>query len=219
VLNESEESILMKAFKLGLAALAVLVLGGCAFFFNFTAGPKVTISATKTTVSSGEITTLTATVTDENGLVSYKWYENDVDLNVATSAYSYSKFITSSENVTIKVKITDGDGKSATDAVVISVVRPTYISSVNITNYSSYDIYYLYVSPASSLDWGPDQLRSSPAIYALGGTSALDGIPDGNWDLRAVSASSAHTWTLSNQSVNHTLSPYTWDLTNANQDL
>ncbi len=209
----------MRAFKLGLVALAILALGSCAFFFNFTDGPKVTISATKTAVSSGEITTLTTTVTNEDGLVSYKWYENDVDLNVATSAYSYSKFVTSSQDVTITVVITDGAGKSATDEVVISVIRPTFISSVNITNFSSYDIYYLYVSPASSLDWGPDQLRSSPAIYASGGTSTLSGIPDGNWDLRAVSASSAHTWTLTNQVVDHTLSPYTWDLTNANQDL
>jgi hypothetical protein len=213
-----EESNAMKAVKIGLLALAVLALGSCAFFFSFFGGPQVTITAPKTVVASGEIVKLTAGVTGASGLVSYKWYEDGVDLGVTSSTYSYSKFVTSSQDVTLTVEVTDGDGRTASDTYLVTVTRATTYSTITVINNSpTWDVYWLYVSPASSGDWGPDQLRPSYKIYASGDSFDLAGVPSGNWDLRAVSIYGTHRWTITNQTV-IAPTPYSWPLDEADWD-
>jgi hypothetical protein len=215
-LNHAKERTCMKASRLILVALTVLALGSCNLLINLFGGPQVALYAPKTVLGSGEIVTLEANVTGASGLLSYKWYENGVDLLVYTSQYSYSKFVTSSQDVTIKVDVTDGNGRTTTDSVVLTVVRPTTYATIHIVNSWTYDIYYLYISPASSGDWGPDQLRPSYKIYASGGSWDVSGVPSGSWDLMAVSISSLYTWTALNQSV--TPGTYTWTLTSSNHD-
>ena len=212
----------MKALRFVLMALAVLALtlalGGCNIFINLLDGaPSVTLSAPDTILDSGQIVKLTANVSNSNGLLSYKWYEDGVDLFVTTPEYMYSRFVTASKDVTIKVTVTDSDGRSGSATKVITVVRPSSSATIHIINNSTYDAYYLYVSPALNGNWGPDQLRPNIVIYALGGSWDLNGVPAGNWDLKMVSINSTHTWTVPNQTVSAP-GPYYWTLTNSNWD-
>jgi hypothetical protein len=58
--------------------------------------------------------------------------------------------------------------------------------SVRVTNSSAYRIDYIYLSPASSYSWGPDQLGSS---YLYSGYSlTINGVPNGSYDLKAVAS-------------------------------
>lgn len=57
-------------------------------------------------------------------------------------------------------------------------------ASVTVYNYTDVTIWYLYITPSSSSDWGPDQLGSS--TIPSGGAFTVNNIPAGTYDLRAV---------------------------------
>lgn len=211
----------MKSLRFILVALAVLALplalGGCNIFINLLDGaPSVTLSAPDTVLDSGQIVILSANVTSGSGPFTYKWEEDGVDVLVNSPEYAYSKFVTSSKDITLKVTATDSDGKTGSATKVITVVRPLSSATIHIVNSSSYDAYYLYVSPASIGNWGPDQLRPNIVIYSLGSWD-LTGVPAGNWDLKMVSINSVHTWRVLSQNVSAP-GTYTWTLTNSNWD-
>jgi len=75
-----------------------------------------------------------------------------------------------------------------------------------VVNNSSYDIYYLYVSPSSSSEWGNNQLTST--LYS-GYSFTLNNIPPGEYDLHADA--SGITWTRANQMLNEGAT-WTWTL-------
>jgi hypothetical protein len=202
----------MKAIRISLMVLLVLALGGCNIYI-FDGAPSVTLAVPKTIINSGEIVVLNASVSHGSGPLTYKWEENGVDVLVNSPEYAYSKFVTSSKDITLKVTVTDSEGRAGSASTVITVVRPATSAIIRIINSSNYDAYYLYVSPASNGNWGPDQLRPNIVIIALGGSWDLSGVPAGNWDLKMVSFNSVHTWTLFNQPVSASVA-YSWTLTN-----
>jgi len=202
----------MKAIRISLMVLLVLALGGCNFYI-FDGAPSVTLAVAKTILNSGEIVVLNASVSHGSGPLTYKWEENGVDVLVNSPEYAYSKFVTSSKDITLKVTVTDSEGRAGSASTVITVVRPATSAIIRIINSSNYDAYYLYVSPASNGNWGPDQLRPNIVIIALCGSWDLSGVPAGNWDLKMVSFNSVHTWTLFNQPVSASVA-YSWTLTN-----
>lgn len=202
----------MKAIRITLMALLVLALGGCNIFI-FDGAPTVALNAPKTILNSGEIVVLNASVTHGSTSLTYRWEENGVDVLVNSPEYAYSKFVTSSKDITLKVTVTDSEGRTGSASKVITVVRPSTSATIRIVNTSSYDAYYLYVSPASNGNWGPDQLRPNIVIDAFDGSWDLSGVPAGNWDLKMVSYNSVHTWTLFNQPVSASVA-YSWTLTN-----
>jgi hypothetical protein len=221
VFHRAKERNAMKALRFALMALAVLALtfavGGCNIFINlFDGAPSVTLSAPKTVLNSGEIVALTASVSHGSAPLTYKWEEDGVDVLVNSPEYAYSKFVTSSKDITMKVTVTDADGRTGSATKIITVVRPSSSVTIHIVNSSSYDAYYLYVSPASNGNWGPDQLRPDIVIYA-GGWWDLNGVPAGNWDLKIVSINRLHTWTALSQPVAAS-GTYIWTLTNSNWD-
>jgi hypothetical protein len=199
----------MKAFRISLMALLVLALGGCNIYI-FDGAPAVALEAPKTIINSGEIVVLNASVSHGSAPLSYKWEENGVDVLVNSPEYAYSKFVTSSKDITLKVTVTDSEGRTGSASRVITVVRPATSTTIHIINSSGYDAYYLYVSPASNGNWGPDQLRPDIVIIARGGSWDLTGVPAGNWDLKMVSINSIHTWTLTGEPIAAGL--YTWTL-------
>jgi hypothetical protein len=56
-------------------------------------------------------------------------------------------------------------------------------ASLQVVNTSIYPIYYFYISPDASSDWGPDQLGSN--IIGSGSTFTFTGIAPGTYDLQA----------------------------------
>ena len=207
----------MKAIRISLMAVLALslALGACNIFI-FSGAPTVAVNAPKTVLNSGEILMLTASVSHGTAPFSYKWEEDGADLGVDASEYAYSRFVTSSTDVTIKVTVTDSDGDTASATKVVTVVRPSSPGTIRITNNSSYDAYYLYVSPASNGNWGPDQLRPNYVVYSSSSRD-LTGVPAGYWDLKMVSIYSTHTWTEMNVHVPAS-STYPWVLSNSNLD-
>lgn len=60
-----------------------------------------------------------------------------------------------------------------------------FAQSFTITNHSSWVIRYLYISPTSVTEWGPDQLGSN--VIGTGGDSfTLTGVPCNNYDMKVV---------------------------------
>jgi len=92
----------MKAIRISLMVLLVLALGGCNFYI-FDGAPSVTLAVAKTILNSGEIVVLNASVSHGSGPLTYKWEENGVDVLVNSPEYAYSKFVTSSKDITLKV--------------------------------------------------------------------------------------------------------------------
>ena len=199
----------MKATRIALVALGVIALGSCNIFINLFSESQVDLSAGKTTLASGEIVTLKTNLTNFGSLVSYKWYEDNVDIYVSSSDYKYSRFVTSNRVVTLRVTATDADGNTASDTIQLTVIAPSTPATVHVVNSSGYDIWYLYVSQSSISNWGPDQLRPDGKIYN-GGTADLGGIPLGYWDLKVVASNPAYTWTLTSQNLS---SPGVWTWT------
>jgi hypothetical protein len=86
----------------------------------------------------------------------------------------------------------------------------TPMVAVNITNNSGWEIRALYLSPANSDDWGPDQLNG--AVISPGGTYTLSYSwdqpsvkiiaedKDGCFLSNTVDATSNSEWTISNNS-------------------
>ncbi len=200
----------MKAVRFGLLALLALALGACNIIILDDA-PAVGLSAPKTILSSGEVVKLAASVSHGRAPFTYDWEEDGVDLHVDADVYYYSRFVTASKDVTLKVTVTDSEGRTGSATEVVTVVRPSTSATIRIINNSSYDAYWLYVSPASSGNWGPDQLRPEIIIVAGGGSRDITGVPAGNWDLKVVSINSTHTWTLLDQPVGAP-GTYTWTL-------
>lgn len=206
----------MKAIRISLMAVLALALGACNIFI-YDGAPAVALYAPKTVLNSGEVVLLEADVTGGKAPFAYAWEEDGVSLNDDSSEYAYSRFVTSSRDVTLKLIVTDAEGRSTSVSKVVTVVRPSTSAAIRIINDSNYDAYYLYVSPASNGNWGPDQLRPNIVIYKYGGTWDLTGVPAGDWDLKMVSINSTYSWTLLNQ---HVSAPgtYTWTLRNFEWD-
>jgi hypothetical protein len=59
--------------------------------------------------------------------------------------------------------------------------------SVTLINNSSQTVCYLYISPSSSSDWGPDQLGSD--VIGPGNSYSITNMPFGTYDLRAEDCS------------------------------
>jgi hypothetical protein len=78
----------------------------------------------------------------------------------------------------------DGTESSATEAPAGDIV-PSYV----FTNTGSVEICELYLSPADTQDWGPDQLKSQ--TIATGATFTLTNIPAGQYDAKAVGCDGA----------------------------
>jgi hypothetical protein len=204
----------MKAIRITVMVLLVLALGACNISINlFDGAPSVTMSVPKTALNSGEIVILSAIVSGGTGPFTYKWQEDGVDALVYSPEYAFSKFVTSSKDIALKVTVTDTEGRARSATKVITVIRPTSPATIHIVNYSSYNACYLYVSSASSDNWGPNQLRPNIVISALEGVWDLTGVPAGNWDLKMVSSNSVRTWTSLNQPVSASTA-YSWTLTN-----
>jgi hypothetical protein len=66
--------------------------------------------------------------------------------------------------------------------------------AVRITNSYSYSIYYIYLSPSNSSQWGTDQLRNR--IVSVGASFTITNIPAGRYDLKAVASNgaTAYVW-------------------------
>ncbi len=58
--------------------------------------------------------------------------------------------------------------------------------TLEVVNYSSETVYYLYVSPSASTSWGVDRLGTSGII--LPGDSFFVTVPPGEYDFKAVNA-------------------------------
>ena len=65
-----------------------------------------------------------------------------------------------------------------------SVLWAADTSTVTITNKSSWQLDRLYMSPADSDDWGPDQLGDK--VIKPGESFALTDVPCNKWDLKLV---------------------------------
>ncbi len=78
----------------------------------------------------------------------------------------------------------DGGGGGTTSPRVIGGGEPTSTTtSITFNNRSDVTVYYLYVSPSSSSDWGPDQLGSR--VLAGGESFRLNGVPcDTSYDFK-----------------------------------
>jgi hypothetical protein len=63
--------------------------------------------------------------------------------------------------------------------------------SLRVVNGSTSTISQLFVSPASQSTWGPNQLTTS---IPPGGSTTVNGIPPGSYDLKAVASGGATTW-------------------------
>ncbi len=74
-------------------------------------------------------------------------------------------------------------GVEMTTAGVTWTISPNTVA-LTVINNSSYEVCYLYVSPSTSDEWGPDQLGESQTIPS-GTTFTLEGIEPGLYDLRA----------------------------------
>ncbi|QWV92379.1 carboxypeptidase-like regulatory domain-containing protein [Geomonas oryzisoli] len=61
--------------------------------------------------------------------------------------------------------------------------------SVKVTNSASNSVYYLYVSPSSQNQWGPDQLGTHTILPD--GSFTLTNVPPGTYDLKLVMSSNA----------------------------
>jgi hypothetical protein len=57
-------------------------------------------------------------------------------------------------------------------------------ASLQVVNTSGFTIYYIYISPDASADWGPDQLGSANTIPS-GTTFTFTDITPGTYDLEA----------------------------------
>lgn len=69
-------------------------------------------------------------------------------------------------------------------AALGSMLWAAETSTVTITNKSSWQIDQLYMSPADSDEWGPDQLGDK--VIKPGDSFALTDIPCNRWDLKVV---------------------------------
>jgi hypothetical protein len=70
-------------------------------------------------------------------------------------------------------------------AFVLAVALPTFAAnSVKIINGTKWDIHHLYISPASSEKWGPDQLEDN--IIQAGASFTINGIPCDKYDIKVV---------------------------------
>ena len=84
-------------------------------------------------------------------------------------------------------------------------------ASLQVTNNSSYPIYYLYVRPCASSDWGTDQLRQD--VIPTNGTFTLNRIPPGCYYLRALISDNQHGWQTYPTSVTlHPAEVFPWSL-------
>ena len=81
-------------------------------------------------------------------------------------------------------------------------------------NSSSYSITELYVSPASSGSWGPDQL---PSTIAPAGSFTVTNIPPGSYDLRAVASNGTTFWQTTSPVSITAGGLFTWTLTDPPQ--
>ena len=66
-----------------------------------------------------------------------------------------------------------------------AVAQDELASTVTIVNDSDWGIHYLYLSPTSESDWGPDQLGDA-TIAPDGGTFELHSIPCDTYDVKLV---------------------------------
>jgi hypothetical protein len=57
-------------------------------------------------------------------------------------------------------------------------------SKIKITNVSKWEIHHLFLSPADSKEWGPDQLGDH--VIAKGGTFTLTDIDCDHYDIKVV---------------------------------
>ncbi|MBN2386646.1 MAG: hypothetical protein JXB85_06460 [Anaerolineales bacterium] len=83
--------------------------------------------------------------------------------------------------------------------------------SLEITNHSGVDIFYLYISPTTSSDWGDDQLGAD--IISVGSTYTLSNIPAGTYDIKVEDSSHNVIESYAGVVFDTNL---TWDVTGSN---
>ena len=71
-------------------------------------------------------------------------------------------------------------------ACILAIALPTFAagSKVKVINASKWDIHHMFVSPAASDKWGPDQLEDN--IIQAGATFTINGIPCDEYDIKVV---------------------------------
>jgi len=72
-------------------------------------------------------------------------------------------------------------------ALILAIALPTFAapkSSVKIINGSKWDIHHLFIAPASSDKWGPDQLEDN--IIQSGQSFTINNIPCDEYDVKVV---------------------------------
>lgn len=110
----------------------------------------------ETVIASGEYFTLTDILAG-----TYDLRADDCDSNILV------------QNFGIEMTSTEGYTWTLSDSQV----------TLTVINNSSIDICYLYVSPSTDDEWGPDQLGPETILYA-GNTFAVEGIDPGSYDMR-----------------------------------
>jgi hypothetical protein len=187
---------LMKTLRLAsvvaLAIAAAALLSGCVFIDS--ASPAVSVHTARQSISSGEVVELQADTLDpRGGGLSYEWSEDSVVLDASGPSLAYSRFVAVPSTVSLRVKVTDSFGASASSTVEISVVPPSNPGTITVRNLSPYPVYYLHVSKVGTSDWGPDQLR--PDTIVLHDQSfTLRGVASGSWDVKALGSGGAPQW-------------------------
>jgi hypothetical protein len=172
---------------------AAVFIAGCTYYQP---GMSAVLRQGKQGVLSGEITTIFVDAWAADGsALSYEWSENGARLDGTGPSISWSRFVTTTTKVTIRVTVfsANGDVRSASEDLSVSPVAAP--ATLIVVNDSPYAVRSLYASQTGQTDWGPDQMRPSGTIAAQGGTFTLGGIPAGTWDLAAEGLNGSPSWT------------------------
>jgi hypothetical protein len=96
-------------------------------------------------------------------------------------------------------------------ALLVAVTAIASAGQLRVVNNSDWDIHYLYLSPTSDSNWGPDQIPGH--IIPSGGSHVLTGIACGRYDIkivdevedeceiRDVRLCGNDTWTITNENL------------------
>jgi hypothetical protein len=147
-----------------------------------------------TNAGAGSLTDLSATVSYSNGS---GWITGSIDTTTAPATMTVyaSPAGLSAGNYSATISITSASASNSprTVAVTLEVLEGATLKVINNTTDS---IYYLYISPVTSSDWGPDLLGSG--TIAAGATYYIYNIPPGYYDLKAESSGNVVIETVSN---------------------